>query len=141
MNSIMPKIGSHLVLLCLLPIVLRKISIVHFFYELLLGMKNEKKEKKNLTKTGKQLQLPNKVPVKANAMFVGIKRVLSTGCWKETKPPLQTLQHDNARIHTANFAKKVIQELGCDFIPHHPYSADWHPQIYTFSAQFPFNNE
>jgi hypothetical protein len=40
------------------------------------------------------------------------------------------LHHDNARPHTANMMKAVIQELDWEILPHPPYSMDITPSNY-----------
>jgi hypothetical protein len=39
----------------------------------------------------------------------------------------EAIQHDNARRHTANMTKAVIQELDWEILPHPPYSPNLAP--------------
>jgi hypothetical protein len=47
------------------------------------------------------------------------------------------LQHDNARLHTANMTKAAIQELDWEIFPHPPYSRTLPHRITTSSAPCP----
>jgi histone-lysine N-methyltransferase SETMAR len=58
------------------------------------------------------------------------------------------LQHDNARLHTANMTKAAIQELDWEVLPLLPYSSDLAPSDYHLFRSlsnnlrgFSFNND
>jgi len=40
------------------------------------------------------------------------------------------LLHDNARPHTGNFMKRLLDSFGCNVLNHHPYSHDLEPSDY-----------
>jgi hypothetical protein len=49
------------------------------------------------------------------------------------------LQHDNARLHTANMAKAAIQKLDWEIFPHSPYSPNLAPSDYHLFRALPNN--